>query len=336
MPDLKRLDPGCPVHGPLLVVEVDHRSYGDGKDCVVLTLANASGSIGSAPFWSERRAAVAGLVRGDPVEVTGEVRLYRGRRQLEVLAIRQLSHGDVDWRLLLPSVKDTGRLWRLIDGWRSGVRGPRLRGLLALFYDDPDFRDRYGACPASTAGHHAELGGLLRHTCEVAAIGRRIADFCGADRDLVTAGALLHDIGKLEAYSWEKGFAITEAGALLGHVALGMLMLAARTAGTTLLNGRELRIIQHLIASHHGLLEFGAAVRPMTPEAEVLHYADDASAKTANMAEAVDDPGNFQGDELVSGRTLWQLDRRRIYRGRSDWGMEPAEYRTQERPPSRG
>ena len=327
MPDLKRLEPGGRVHGPLLVVEVEHRSYGEGKDCVVLMLANASGRIRSAPFWSERRSAVAGLVSGDPVEVTGEVRLYRGRRQLEVLAIRPLPRGDVDWRRLLPAVKDTAPYWHLLDGWRSAVRGPGLRGLLALLYDDPEFRCRYGSCPASTTGHHAELGGLLRHTCEVAAIGRDIADACGADRDLVTAGALLHDIGKLDAYSWDGGFAVTEAGALLGHVALGLLMLARRAAGTALLSERELRILQHLVASHHGRLEFGAAVPPMTLEAEVLHHADNASAKTAAMAQAVTDPDNFQGDEVVSARTLWQLDRRRIYRGRSEWGLESAEYR---------
>jgi tRNA(Ile2) C34 agmatinyltransferase TiaS len=107
VPDLKRLHPGAAVHGSLLVVEVDHRSYGEGKDCVVLTLGNATGRIASAPFWSERRAAVAGLLRGDPVEVTGEIRLYRGRRQLEVLAIHPLPPGEVDSRRLMPSVKDT-------------------------------------------------------------------------------------------------------------------------------------------------------------------------------------------------------------------------------------
>jgi 3'-5' exoribonuclease len=199
VPDLKRLHPGAPLHGSLLVVEVDHRSYGDGKDCVVLTLGNATGRIVSAPFWSERRAAVAGLLRGDPVEVTGEIRLYRGRRQLEVLAIRPLSPGEVDWRRLMPSVKDTAPYWRVLDGWRSEIRAPRLRSLLALFYDDPRFRASYGFCPASTVGHHAELGGLLRHTCEVASIGITIAGEAGADADLVLAGALLHDIGKLEA-----------------------------------------------------------------------------------------------------------------------------------------
>jgi 23S rRNA maturation-related 3'-5' exoribonuclease YhaM len=83
---------------------------------------------------------------------------------------------------------------------------------------------------------------------------------------------------------------------------------------------QELAILQHLVPSHHGRLEFGAAVPPMTLEAEVLHYADNASAKTASMADALADAGNFEGDDLVSARTLWQLDRRRAYRGRSDWG----------------
>ena len=327
MPDLKRLHPGASLHDSLLVVEVDHRSYGEGKDCVVLTLGNATGRIASAPFWSDRRAAVAGLVRGDPVEVSGAIRLYRGRRQLEVLAIRPLTRGEVDWRRLMPSVSDIAPYWRTIDGWRGEIRAPRLRSLIALFYDDPGFRARYGACPASTAGHHAELGGLLRHTCEVGSIARAVAATCGADRDLVTAGALLHDIGKLDAYAWDTGFTVTEPGALLGHVALGMLMLAGRAAGRVSLRERELWIVQHLIASHHGKLEFGASVPPMTLEAEVLHYADNASAKTASMAEALADDDNFEGEEPVSARALWQLDRRKAYRGRSDWGVEPAASR---------
>jgi 3'-5' exoribonuclease len=309
------------VHEQLLVVEVDHRSYGEGRDCVILTFGNAGGRIASAPFWSERRSAVAGLSRGDPVEVTGEIRLYRARRQLEVSRIRPLPRDQVEWARLLPSVGDVAPYWRDLDGWREAMAAPRLRRTLAVFYDDPDFRARYAACPASTAGHHAQLGGLLRHTWEVARIARAIAEVSGADRDLVTAGALLHDIGKLDAYAWGTGFTVTEAGSLLGHVVIGLLMLARgaeRVAGVT---ARELLILQHLIASHHGRLELGAAVAPMTLEAEVLHFADDASAKSASMAEALAATEHFQGSELVSTRALWQLDRRRAYRGASDWGV---------------
>jgi 3'-5' exoribonuclease len=101
-----------------------------------------------------------------------------------------------------------------------------------------------------------------------------------------------------------------------------MLMLARRVeaAHPAPCTERELTILQHLIASHHGKPEFGAPISPMTLEAEVLHWADNTSARTAGMADALADADNFPGGALVSAHGLWQLDRRRAYRGRSDWG----------------
>jgi 3'-5' exoribonuclease len=318
--DLRSFEPGRRVNEQLLVVEVDQRSYGEGRDCIILTFGNADGRIASAPFWSERRSAVAGLSRGDPVEVTGEIRMYRARRQLEVWSIRALPREQVEWARLLPSVGDVEPYWRHLDGWRGAIAAPRLRQVLAVFYEDPEFRARFTACPASIAGHHAQLGGLLRHTYEVALIARAIAEVSRADRDLVTAGALLHDIGKLESYTWRTGFAVTDAGSLLGHVVIALLKVARGAERVAGLTEREQLILQHLVASHHGRLELGAPVTPMTLEAEILHFADDASAKSASMADALADAENFVGDDLVSVRALWQLDRRRAYRGVSDWG----------------
>jgi len=138
----------------------------------------------------------------------------------------------------------------------------------------------------------------------------------------VLAGALLHDIGKLESYHWDGAFTYTDTGRLLGHVVLGSLMLERRIAleaGPPCADA-GLEQLHHLILSHHGRLELGAAVCPMTLEAEVLHYADNASAKTASMADAIGDPDNFTGNELVTARTLWQLDKRKAYRGVVEWG----------------
>jgi 3'-5' exoribonuclease len=88
---------------------------------------------------------------------------------------------------------------------------------------------------------------------------------------------------------------------------------------------QELMLLHHLILSHHGSLEHGAPVQPMTLEAEVLHYADNASAKTASMASVLANPENFPGEALVSPNGHWQIDRRRAYRGRSDWGLAPED-----------
>ena len=320
-PDLKQLAMGERVEDALRVVAVEHRESARGS-FTLLTLGNRHGELPTAPFWAEDQPRMAGIEPGAVVQVIAEVGQYQGRRQLKVSSIRVLPRHSVDWREFLPSVGDVAPYWDTLDRWRLKVRGPRLRRTLDLFYADDDFRRRYQECPASTAGHHAELGGLLKHTCEVASIGRAIARVSGADSDLVLAGALLHDIGKLEAYRWEGSFDVTDSGTLLGHVTLGMLMLERRFRSEIPqpCTDHELTILQHLVASHHGRQEFGSPVPPMTLEAEVLHFADNASAKTASMADALHGTENFSGDALVSVKSLWQLDRRRAYRGSSDWG----------------
>ena len=324
-----RLPPGSAVSATMLVTAIESRSFGEGKDCIVLTLSDRGGRIDSAPFWPARQPLLAQIGRGAVVTLTGQVRSYRGRRQLEIARIAPLT--DADPVAYFPSAGDPAPRWARLDGWRAGIRAPRLAAVVSLFYDDAEFRHRYGQCPASTAGHHASVGGLLQHTCEVATIGQVVAAASGADQDLVLAGALLHDIGKLESYRWDTGFEMTDAGALLGHVALGLLMLGRRVGERAPpCTATELLLLQHLIGSHHGRLEFGATAPPMTLEAEVLHYADDASAKSASMAQAVADAAHFEGEGLLSSRGVWQLDRRRVYRGASDWGVK------KERPTSRG
>lgn len=323
LPDLTRLAVGERVQHAFLVLETQTRSYGDGKSFTVLTLGNASGQIDSAPFWDGDTRA-DGITKGLVVQVIGELAEYRDKRQLQVTSIRVLPDGEINLADLLPSVGDTTRYWRRLDDWRAAVRGPRLARVLGLFFNDDDFRQRFEQCPASPRGHHAAIGGLLKHVTEVAAIGRTIARTSGGDEDLVLAGALLHDIGKLESYRWNRVFEYTDIGRLYGHVVLGSLMfdrVMRSCEPAPCLDGEE-ALIQHMILSHHGKPEFGAAVPPMTLEAEILHYADNASAKAASMADVLADASNFTDDALVTTRKPWQLDGRWGYRGRFDWGAE--------------
>ena len=320
--NLTKLEVSERVADPLLVLDVQRRSFGLDKDCTILTLGNATGRIESAPFWGADQATVAGVAAGDVGQVIGEVGEYRGRRQLKITSFRVLPRDSVDYAALMPSIGEVEPYWKRLDQWRDDIAGPRLKAVLALFFDDPDFRSQFEKCPASPAGHHAQLGGLLKHVWEVAHIGRAIAASSGADRDVVVAGALLHDIGKIETYRWDGVFGYTDRGRLHGHVVLGSLMLdrRLREAPEPVCTEVEEMTLQHMILSHHGQLEFGAAVPPMTLEAEVLHYADNSSAKSASMSDALQDDENFTGDELMSSRSIWQLDRRRAWRGRSDWG----------------
>ena len=325
MPDLlelPRLEIDATVDDPLLVLEVSRRDSPKGA-FTVLTLGNATGRLPSAPFWSSREAEVMGIAKGHVVHVVGKVSLYREAKQLEVKSLRPLLADAIDWTRLLPSVGDVEPYWKRLDELRTTIKGPRLRAVLDLFYCDDGFRRRFEQCPAATMGHHAELGGLLRHTWEVAYVGKSIAKvYRRADPDLVVAGALLHDIGKLESYRWSGAFEMTEAGNLIGHVALGMLMVERRLQETVPApcTDSERLLLLHLVASHHGRLEHGATAQPMTLEAEILHFADNTSAKAESMTTALGSEDLFQGDALVSARGQWTLDNRKVFRGTSDWG----------------
>ncbi|HTS88475.1 MAG TPA: HD domain-containing protein [Gemmatimonadales bacterium] len=320
---LRDLSIGARVQGPFIVTDVEVR--GGDTPHTILTFGDRTGRLESAPFWPSDATKVAGISRGDVVQVTGTVGSYRDRRQLVVASIRVLSRDQVDWRALMPSVGDVDRYWKVLDRWRSDIRGPRLVRTLGLFFDDPDFRARFEQCPASPHGHHAALGGLLKHTCEVGHIALAIARLhSAADLALLLAGVLLHDIGKVECYRWDAAFDVTVPGFVLGHVACGALLLdrRARALEPMPCTETELLALLHLVLSHHGRLEFGAPVAPMTLEAEILHYADNASAKAASLDQALQDPENFVPGSPITARPLWQLEKRRLWRQASDWGAE--------------
>ncbi len=316
--NLPGLEVGTRIQDAFLVMDVSARTSNDGKPFTVLSLGNSSGQIATEPFWEERLGEVEGISTGSVVQVIGEVTTYRERRQVRVTSIRALPRESVDPKALLPSVGSIERYWERLDGWRSEIAKPRLRKVVDLFYRDDAFRVRYQECPAAVKGHHSAIGGLLKHTVEVAAIARAIARTCNADQELVLAGVLLHDVGKLDSYRWDTAFEFTEPGRLIGHVVLGAMELMRRIEAEPEppCTAQERNILLHIILSHHGKLEFGSPVTPMLLEAEILHWADNASAKTASFADA----GATAEAEGLFTAPRWELDRRRVYLGQTDWG----------------
>ena len=319
--DLRSAAVGDRVQHEFLVRERIERITRAGAPFVVLTLGNASGSIDTAPIWSERLDWCEGAVRGRIVQVIGDICLFgedhSRRRQLQLTApLRVLPVEEFDPAAFIERVDiSLERVWDGVDKLREMVSSGTLRQAIDLFFADDQFRVRFEQSPGSVNGHHAKLGGLLLHVYEVASIARHIARTVRhANPDLVVAGALLHDIGKVEAYSVSaQGFAHTPTGMLLGHVTLGALMFDRRVAESTLsLTDAQRTELLHLILSHHGALEFGSPVQPMTPEAEIVHWADEASAKATDMLDEFSDPDIFPPgmEHGVSAKRSWKLGRR--------------------------
>ena len=324
--DLARLAIGERVQHEFLVLERSEKKTAQGDPFVVLTLGNRSGRIDTAPIWSDKLEWADGADQGRVVQVIGDVSTYgrngSSKRQLALTGpLRVLPLGNFAVEDFLERIdQDTGKLWDWIDRTRAEVGSPTLRKVLDCFFADDDFRLRFERTPASTAGHHAAVGGLLLHVFEVTSIAKQTAKTMRANVDLCVTGALLHDVGKVESYEvGPAGFSYTPCGLLLGHVVLGALMLERRLAAldAPVCSEGQLLELQHLILSHHGKLEFGSPVQPMTTEAEIVHWADEASAKATDMMDAFGDADAWADGTEVSKR-VWRVGRR-VWRRPHEW-----------------
>jgi 3'-5' exoribonuclease len=323
--DIPALSPGARVQHELLVYERNEKKTNGGDPFVVLKLGNASGTIETAPIWSDKLHWAEGAESGRVVQAIGDITVYQksNRRQLAISApVRPIPQELVRIDEFLPRIThDLEKLWGAFDKLRTEVGSPRLRRVLDVFFADEEFRLAFERAPGSTGGHHAKIGGLLLHTWEVARIAKTSAQTMRADVDLVVAGALLHDVGKVESYTvGPGGFTFTPCGLLMGHVVLGVMMLERRLAklGEPVCSEGQLLELQHMILSHHGKYEFGSPVEPMTTEAEIVHWADEASAKANDMMECLEDAESFGSGGELSDKRVWRVGRR-IWRRPHGW-----------------
>ena len=177
------------------------------------------------------------------------------------------------------------------------VRNPGLRALLETIFSGAVY-DKFIMNPAGMRMHHAYIGGLLQHSVDVAGIAIALAEQIGnVDKDLVVAGALLHDVGKLREISSQIGFPYTNEGRLLGHIAMSVMMVQEAAAKLKLPQAR-LEQLQHILLSHHGDTEKGSPVVCATKEAFIVHYADEIDA-IMNQFETYDDKSPWEFNKMM-------------------------------------
>ncbi len=260
-----------------------------GSPYLALTLIDRSGGI-EARMWNNAARADSLFEQGDFVRVRADAQRYRDAVQLKVTAVERVAGDSVDAADFMPVAPvDLNLCERRFNRFLKSIRrdplGPFLK---ALFRKGGHLRQRFLIAPAAKRMHQAYIGGLLEHTVAVTALARETAGlYPQLDRELLVAGALVHDVGKIEEFRYEAPpIDYTRRGRLLGHSALGIEMLD-RCASDTGIDAShpDLMALKHMILSHHGHREFGASVLPMTAEAMVLHLIDDIDAKLSFLGE---------------------------------------------------
>jgi len=273
-----------------------------------LVLGDRTGDI-QARAWDNAEVLAATFEEGDVVAVTGRVETYQDRVQLIITDLVKCAAEEVRREDFLPkSERDPDEMLEQLIGICKSVRDPALRKLLAAFFADPQFAERFKTCPGAKLIHHAYIGGLIEHTLNVAKICDNVCEiYPQLDRDLLIAGALLHDIGKVREYSYDTSIETTDEGELIGHVANGYHMVAEAMDQISEFTPQARLRVGHLIVAHHGDPGMGAPKVPMTLEAFALHHAENLEAQINRFLSIVArDKGQGKGwtdrDRLLDRR----------------------------------
>ncbi|MDR1776553.1 MAG: HD domain-containing protein [Desulfovibrio sp.] len=313
---VRDIAPGQEVVGIFVVSQASQGSARNGLYWR-LELQDASGCM-EAKIWHPLSAEFGDIPPGALVEAAGRGESWRGQTQLNVTRLRLLDAEEsaaFDQTTLLPQGPyDPQTMWEELTALAEReFRHAPWRALVFSVLGKADVRAAFLLWPAAKSVHHAYTGGLLEHTLGVFNLCRRLADlYPHLDRQTLLAGALFHDIGKTEEFSGGIANDYTTSGRLLGHLELGLEMLAPHLAASGLEEYLQ-RHLKHLILSHHGEPDFGAARLPQTAEAFALHYADNLDAKMA-QCRGLFDQLTEDGQEWTSwqptlGRHLYRSPR---------------------------
>ncbi len=259
-------------------------------------LGDASGRLFGS-FWGDWHDADAEIKVGDLVKARATVIDWHGKPHLSITKIRPVCDSDnISLDLFLPcSKKNVLELFEEYVDLSKQVKNQYLKKLLAKILNDEQVSEKLKKAPGGKLWHHCYLGGLLEHTINVARLSLAIAEnYKNVDRDLLLAGALLHDIGKIIEFKWHGFIDYSDAGRLHGHIAIGYF-LVAQSIETIKDFPLALRDeLLHLVLSHQGKLEQGSPVLPMMREAFVLNCADELDAKLGafdRIEEHENEPG---------------------------------------------
>ncbi len=273
--------------GYLLVRGAEKKTDRNGRDYVDMSLGDRSGEINAKIWnWDGNQSLPE---RGKPIQIRGLVQEYNGRLQMRVEKWQPPRVGEIiPMEDLVPlAPRDPEEMLREIRETVTGFENAALRKLTEAMLETAG--DRLSWFPAAQRMHHAERGGLLHHTTDMLRLAKATLEvYPWLNRDLLLAGVILHDLGKLEELKSDENGNVTDYtrdGQLLGHLVRGITLLN-RAAEKTGVTGEPLVLLEHMLLSHHGEAEYGSPRPPMFPEAEALHWIDMMDARMNTMKSA--------------------------------------------------
>jgi 3'-5' exoribonuclease len=285
---------------------------GRAGEFLALTLKDVSGSVQARVF--DNTAVLKGeFEAGEFVKVQGRSSLYNSQLQLVVERIRRVSldqdrkDGFREEDCVPASPRPLDDMWRELETLIGGVENHFVRSLLECIAHDHEAQLRIW--PAAQTIHHAYRGGFLEHILQIARVAQMLADMYGANRDILIAGAVLHDIGKLEELTYDGATTYSRDGRLLGHISIGLMMVHDTARQLPGFPEDLLTQIEHIVLSHHGKTEMGSPVEPMTIEAFILAAVDDLDAKVYQIRQAINEDigdGEFTGYQPRFGRSFFK------------------------------
>ncbi|MDP4127461.1 MAG: HD domain-containing protein [Bacillota bacterium] len=257
---------------------------------ITLTCQDSSGSL-TAKIWETKSFHFEYLKEADIFYIEASVNEYRGVVELSIESIQLVDEREIDLAKLLPSSPIPEEVLAIrLHELRQGIKDERLLGLLNSILEDPTIEEGFRKAPAAAKVHQAYLRGLMEHSIGVAEIAQGVAaNYPEVNRDLLLVGALLHDIGKIDEYSFQRGISFTTEGRLLGHIIMGVELVSRKIAEIPDFPAELRTKLLHMITSHHGQYEWQSPRRPKCMEAVIIHHADMLNADLWQFKRAKED-----------------------------------------------
>ena len=295
-PFANEVEPNRVITTSFLVHSKEIRQKKSGEVYLSLILGDKTGEL-DAKMWDNVTEVLDSFERDDFVKVKGLIQVFHNRPQLTIHKVRRMDASEIDAADYFPcSRRDPAEMWAELRALVCGIGNLHLKSLVEAMLDDPDIAERYRRAPAAKQIHHAYLGGLLEHVLSLCALARMTAaHYEHVDSDLLLAGVVLHDIGKIYELNYERGFSYSNEGQLVGHIAIALRMLSDKLRGLPDFPPLLRSLVEHMILSHHGQLEFGSPKLPQFPEALLLHYIDDMDSKMECMRALIEHDRQLEG-----------------------------------------